>query len=266
VTIDHGLQPGSAGRADGVAAQLRGLGLDPVAVSRVEVGSAGGPEAAARSARYAALDAAAQRFGAVAVLLGHSLDDQAETVLLGLARGSGARSLAGMAVRNGIYHRPLLGLRRATMRDACTADGITVWDDPHNENPAYARVRVRHMVLPMLERELGPGIAEALARTAGLLRDDADALDEIAQRYAGDCLTADGGLDCPALAGLTRAVRRRIILRAARSAGCPGSELSERHVSAIEALVLRWHGQGPVDLPGDVRAWRRQGRLFVRSC
>ena len=117
VTVDHGLQPGSAERARRVAAVLAGLGLDPVEAVPVTVAAgpgAGGPEAAARGARYQALDEAAGAPAPAAVLLGHSLDDQAETVLLGLARGSGARSLAGMAARRGRYRRPLLGVRRAT--------------------------------------------------------------------------------------------------------------------------------------------------------
>src|SRR5437868_2912388 len=121
VTVDHGLQPGAAGRAAAVAALLADLGLQPVEVATVDVGGAGGPEAAARTARYDALDRLAARMGARTVLLGHTLDDQAETVLLGLARGSGTRSLAGMADTSGTdgrYRRPLLGLDRATTRAA----------------------------------------------------------------------------------------------------------------------------------------------------
>src|SRR5262252_7260377 len=172
VTVDHGLQPGSADQAARVAAILRGLGLDPVACLRAEVtgrgGGAGypGPEAAARQARYAVIEAAAVECGAAAVLLGHTMDDQAETVLLGLARGSGARSLAGMQADSGRYLRPLLGLRRAETRAACAALGLEPWHDPHNADPGYARVRVRTRLLPALEDELGPGVAEALARTA----------------------------------------------------------------------------------------------------
>ncbi len=176
VTVDHRLQPGSAARATQVADDLRALGLDPVEATAVDiVPAADGPEAAARQARYRALDEAADRLGAATVLLGHTRDDQAETVLLGLARGSGARSLAGMAAVRGRYRRPLLGLDRATVRAA--AAGHRTWDDPHNADPAFARARVRRDALPMLERELGPGIAEALARSADLLRADADALD-----------------------------------------------------------------------------------------
>ncbi len=188
VTVDHGLQPGSAARARDVAARLTGLGLDPVIQTTVSVPGHDqahqGPEAAARSARYEALDAAARRSGAAAILLGHTLDDQAETVLLGLARGSGARSLAGMPARRGLYRRPLLSVRRPVTRAACVAQDLPVWDDPHNEDPRFSRSRVRHEVMPVLESALGPGVAEALARSAGQLRADADFLDALAATEA----------------------------------------------------------------------------------
>jgi tRNA(Ile)-lysidine synthase len=183
VTVDHGLQDGSAARAAQVAALLGRLGLDPVRVATVTVASGpghGGPEAAARTARYAALEQVAEQTGAAAVLLAHSRDDQAETVLLGLARGSGARALAGMPARRGRLRRPLLGLSRAALREACQALQLEPWDDPHNFDPTYARARVRHQALPALEAALGPGIAEALARSAAQLSADCAALDAIA--------------------------------------------------------------------------------------
>src|SRR5215210_2483022 len=222
VTVDHGLQAGSGERARQVAAVLTTLALDPVEVRSVQVGIAGGPEAAARSARYAALDAAADEHGAVAVLLAHTRDDQAETVLLGLARGSGGRSLAGMDARSGRYRRPLLGLDRATVRSA--VDGLPVWDDPHNDDPAFARVRVRHAALPALEEALGPGVAAALARTAALLRADTDALDEWAERAGADVTGPDGSLDVAGLGQLPLAVRSRIVRAAALAAGSPAGD------------------------------------------
>jgi tRNA(Ile)-lysidine synthase len=265
VTVDHRLQPGSARRAEAVARLLGSLGLDPVECVAVEVGAAGGPEAAARSARYAALDAVAGRTGATAVLLGHTLDDQAETVLLGLARGSGLRSLAGMAAvagAGGRYRRPLLGLTRATTAAACADLGLPVWDDPQNTDPAYARARVRSTVLPVLEAELGPGVAQALARTARLARHDADALDDwAAQAHAELAAQPDEGLDAAELAGLPVAVRTRVLRRAALAAGASPSALGAVHVAAIDALVVGWSGQGPVNLPGGVTATRRYGRL-----
>ncbi|MER7791708.1 tRNA lysidine(34) synthetase TilS [Streptomyces sp. NPDC097640] len=192
VTVDHGLQTGSDVRAAEVAERLRLLGLEPVESVAVSVGREGGPEAAARDARYAALDAAAERHGAVAVLLGHTRDDQAETVLLGLARGSGIRSLSGMAQVSGAggrYRRPFLRLDRQTARRACLAQSLPVWDDPHNVDPAYTRSRVRHEALPVLEKALGKGVVEALARTAQLSRDDADALDAWAARAEAEVRT-----------------------------------------------------------------------------
>jgi tRNA(Ile)-lysidine synthase len=264
VTVDHGLQSGSAERAAAVARRLAGLGLDPVlcptvTVARPDDDSYLGPEAAARAARYDALDAAAAQTGAAAILLGHTLDDQAETVLLGLARGSGARSLAGMPASRGRYRRPLLPVHRATTRAACAALELPVWDDPHNADPRFTRSRVRHEVLPVLESVLGPGVAEALARTAGQLRDDADLLD--AQAAA-----VDRAADVEQLAALPPAIRSRVLHRAAVAAGCPAGSLTTGHVRQLEVLVTGWRGQRWVDLPGGVRGFRRDGQVrFTRT-
>ena len=257
VTVDHGLQEGSAARAGEVVKVLQGLGLDPVESVAVSVGRAGGPEAAAREARYTALNGG----GAGAVLLGHTLDDQAETVLLGLARGSGARSLAGMAPCAGRYLRPFLGLTRAEVRRACLAMGLAPWDDPHNEDTAYTRVRVRKKVLPLLEEELGPGVSEALVRTAAQLREDADALDAWAVRALEEARDFDHALDVRALEGLPRAVRSRVLRRVAVAAGSPAGALASVHVAAVDRLVTAWHGQRGVDLPGGIRVIRRYGKL-----
>jgi tRNA(Ile)-lysidine synthase len=262
VTVDHGLQGGSAERAEAVAEALRKLELDPVEIATVQVGTVGGPEGAARTARYGALDAAAERLAAAAVLLGHTADDQAETVLLGLTRGSGPRALAGMPARTGRYRRPLLGLTRAEVRAACLAEGLEPWDDPHNADPAYTRSRIRHEVLPALEQSLGPGAAAALVRTARLLRADAEALDAIAAQAAADC-ARDGGLDCAALAALPGAVRTRVLRAAAVAAGSPAGALALNHVEAVERLVTHWRGQGPIALPGGVTAVRRCAILLL---
>ncbi len=262
LVVDHGLQPGSAEVAARAAEQCRELGLEPVVLDApasppraqhagaVEAGARhGGPEAVARTARYAALDRAADERGLTAVLLGHTLDDQAETVLLGLVRGSGARALAGMAPVRGRYRRPLLGTTRATTRAACAEAGLLPWDDPHNEALAYARVRVRAAVLPVLEKQLGPGVAAALARTAEQLRADADAL---------DALTPDTD-DVAELLALPAALRGRALKRWAERA-C-GRAVTAVHVDALRALVEDWRGQGPVALPGGVRARRDGARL-----
>ena len=258
VTVDHGLQEGSAERAAAVAGTLRGLGLDPVTAVTVTVDGPGGPEAAARSARYTALEQAAAAAGASAVLLGHTLDDQAETVLLGLARGSGPRSLAGMPPRRGVFARPLLGLRRSVTGAACEALGLRPWADPHNADRQFARVRVRLDALPALEAALGPGVAEALARTAVQLRDDAEVLEKIAASERG---RADTPLAASCLVGMPGAVRSRVLRAAALDAGCPAGALTAAHVARIDELVTDWRGQRGVDLPGGVRAARQAGEV-----
>ncbi|MDQ3275278.1 MAG: tRNA lysidine(34) synthetase TilS [Actinomycetota bacterium] len=263
VTVDHGLQEGSSSHADKVVAQMATLGASETLAVRVEVDPEGrGVEAAAREARYAELEQVAIRVAADSVLLGHTLDDQAETVLLGLARGSGARSLAGMAERSARYRRPLLSLTRETTRAACAAEGAPVWEDPHNHDDRFARVRVRHDVLPVLESALGPGCTQALARTARLLRDDADALDALAAEAERECRRVDGdGLDVSALVVLPPALRRRVLRSAALAAGSPATALFAVHVDALDELVTRWHGQQGIDLPGGVCARRCGGTL-----
>ena len=270
ITVDHGLQPGSAERAVQVAELGYDLGFDPVLSVAVEVGTVGGPEAAARTARYAALSAAAQSVGDegshAAILLGHTADDQAETVLLGLGRGSGLASLAGMRPQAGNLVRPLLGLRRSDTRAACDALGLPVWDDPHNTDPRYRRVRVRREVLPLLDDALGGGVIEALARTADQLQAADDALgcwaDRVLHRAllrtgsaTADALPVDALTDCPP------AVTARVLKRWAEDSGVPA--LSAVHVHALVDLVTEWHGQGPLDLPGGYGVIRRSGTLNV---
>lgn len=258
LTVDHGLQVGSPERADDVVRLAPGLALGLAEALPVSVGTAGGPEAAAREARYAALSEASARLGAVAVLLGHTRDDQAETVLLRLARGSGTRSLAGMPARAGIYRRPLLELGRETTAAACAALGLVPWDDPHNLDIRYTRVRVRERLLPALEDELGPGIAEALARTATLCRDDADALDAWAdsaylRAIVRDCALSDIEavvVTVAELEDLPAAVRRQVLRRAAIEAGAPPGTLAASHIFQVDRLVTSWRGQRRVEIPG----------------
>lgn len=260
--VDHGMQPGSADVAARAAQQARALRADPVEVRAVTVTGAGGPEGAARTARLAALRAAADETGARCVLLGHTRDDQAEAVLLGLARGSGPRSLAGMRAVSGDLRRPFLDLTHDDTRAACRAQELGWWEDPHNDDRTLARARVRHLLLPALERELGPGVREALARTADLLRADTEALDAWADdvRAAAQCR---GGIDCGALLAVPEAVRLRVLRTVALVAGCPGNDLTSVHVRALDALVADWHGQRGVDLPGHLRAERADGALRV---
>lgn len=272
--IDHGLQFGSAEVAKQVVARLVRLGL-AAEVRRVEVdqGSPAGLEASARAARYQGL--AADLAGGTLVLLGHTLDDQAETVLLGLARGSGTRSLAGMPDRFSTaeltgtpdrpstgecvqFGRPLLGLRRSATAAACREWMLPVWHDPHNFDKRYRRVRVRTSVLPTLEAELGPGIAEALARTATLARADADELDAQAVRLMP---AADESLPVSLLCDLSQALASRVLRGWLIGGGVP--EPTQAHTQAVWALVDDWRGQTGVDLPGGKRAVRRRGALWL---
>jgi tRNA(Ile)-lysidine synthase len=269
VTVDHGLQDGSAEVAANAARIAQMLGLD-ARVLRVAVSGEGGPEAAAREARYRVLREAASDARASTVLLGHTLDDQAETVLLGLARGSGAASLQGMApVRedeDGVkWVRPLLGVRRETTRAFCAASDLTPWDDPHNLDDRYARVRARERVLPVLEAELGPGIADALARTAEQLREDAEAFDEMIHETIEDIVEhAEAGISVSvaALAANPAALRNRIIRLVVDSEF--GVSLTRAQTIEVARLVTDWSGQGPIDLP-ECSAVRQGGRIVFTA-
>ncbi|MEU3628355.1 tRNA lysidine(34) synthetase TilS [Amycolatopsis coloradensis] len=261
LVVDHGLQDGSAETAAKAADTARELGVDTAEVLRVSVGGAGGPEAAARRARYRALRSALPESHGL-VLLGHTLDDQAETVLLGLGRGSGPRSLAGMRPHDPPWGRPLLGVTRATTRQACRALGVEPWQDPHNEDPRFTRVRLRTEVLPLLEDVLSGGVAASLARTAAQLREDTEALDTLAGDVYLRAFT-DEGLDVAVLATEPPALRRRVLRRWLLDSGV--RELTDAHLRSVDALVGNWRGQGGVWLPGDLVAERAHGRLSVEA-
>jgi len=263
VTIDHQLQENSGEQAIKALTQLSELGIEQVEIVKVKVELVDGLEASARRARYAALDAAAEKYNAKLVFLGHTLNDQAESVLLGLARGSGARSLSGMARCTGKYCRPLLEITRTETLAACDENKLTPWVDPHNSDLRFARVRVRTEALPKLEESIGPGITEALARSADLLRDDADALDDWAAQVAAGLDLAD--LEVSLLADLPKAVRTRLLRKAIYAAGAPIGSITAEHVAAVEAFVTSWHGQGACSLPGGVKVSRISGRLSLLS-
>ncbi|WP_144937180.1 tRNA lysidine(34) synthetase TilS [Rothia kristinae] len=316
IVVDHGLQEGSAQVARRAAEQCRELGLDPVLVRTAAVESGGhGPEMAARIARYRAFEEAvaeaAERGETVAgILLGHTRDDQAETVLLGLARGSGTRSLAGMPAARplaglgvdgeaitspmseksaasagespradpdgtaegpagpaALLLRPLLGTTREEVEQILTAEGLTPWRDPSNADTSLRRNLVRHEVLPHLERTLGPGIAPALARTAAVLTEDADLLDALAARRAGEARTdperfhpvpgpALRALCLGVLAETHPALRRRILATALQEVG--GAAPTHERLAALEELLGGRGNAGPVQMPGRVTVWRRR--------
>lgn len=287
IVVDHGLQHGSNAIAEHAASQATALGLHPVLVRRVVVDPAhqGGPESAARAARYAVFVDVATAVGASAILTAHTRDDQAEQVLLALARGSGTRSIAGIPVVRPLsetagvsgtaahavllrpFLEPSLDITRAMTEAACAELGLEPWNDPHNTDRTYARVRVRQDLLPAIERALGGGVRAGLARSADLAREDAEALDEWA---AAVCETArrhpaghDAGveeLNIAALAEVPAAVRQRVIHRVAAMQF--GASLGREHTLAIAGLVTDWRGQGPIFAPG-IRATRVGGALLL---
>ncbi|HEX2144241.1 MAG TPA: tRNA lysidine(34) synthetase TilS [Glycomyces sp.] len=293
VSVDHGIQDGSAERAADVAAWAVAVGFEPTEAIAVEVNGDGGPEAAARTARYAALDAAAERHGASAILLGHTRDDQAETVLLALARGGGPRGIAGMRAVRGIYRRPLLGIARTDTHAACAERGLKPWADPHNADPRYLRSALRP-AMDVLVGTLGEDLVANLARTASLVGADTDYLDGLAgealetcrigsdpaapQGVRGEAVAGDGAadaargagmgdgashgaLDAKRLAVLAGPVRQRALRAWALEVGVNGAELNHRHLDALDALVAEWHGQGPTFLPGGIEVRRKDGRI-----
>lgn len=262
--VDHGLQAGSADVARAAREHALRLGCVGAHILSVTVGSDGGPEAAARTARYTALD---QARDGLPVLLAHTLDDQAETVLLGLGRGSGPRSIAGMREFDPPWGRPLLTVRRTVTRAACAELGLPPWEDPHNADSRFTRVRLRTEVLPLLEDVLGGGVAGALARTAAALREDTEALDALAARALVEARHG-AGLQIAALAGLPAAVRRRVLRLWLLEGGA--HDLTSAQIHAVDALVTDWHGQGGVAVASALRrarlfAARRDGVLAMHS-
>ena len=275
VTVDHGLRAGSGDEAREVADLAESLGARAV-VETVAVDGRGGPEASARDARRAALRAVGLRENAP-ILLGHTMDDQAETVLLRLARGSGPSSLRAIAPvshdDDGVtWLRPLLKLRRTDTEQACAQAGLTPVHDPTNDidgpwraadGSPLRRSALRHGAMPALASALGVDPVPALARTAALCAEDDDALIDRARELADAARvsalrvadeTDPGGADSPValavapLRGAPRAVRTRALREGAQAAGIRA--LSSAHVDAIDDLVVAWRGQGPIHLPG----------------
>lgn len=260
--VDHGLQADSADVAEAARRHALALGCVDAQVLAVQVAADGNLEAAARTARYAALDAHRQG----PVLLAHTLDDQAETVLLGLGRGSGPRSIAGMRPHDPPWCRPLLGVRRAVTHAACAELSLNCWQDPHNTDSRFVRSRLRHEVLPLLEDVLGGGVAEALARTATALREDTDFIDALAAQALAQ-VRSDDGLDVGALTGLPEPVRRRVLRGWLLAGGAIG--LTDKQIRGVDALITDWRGQGGVAVGSRLVgqrlvAGRRAGVLMLR--
>ena len=263
IVIDHGLQEGSAQITSQTVERLKQIGFTQVESARAQVTMTDGLEASARRARYQLFNQFIETYQPKYFLLAHTLNDQAENVLLGLARGSGARSLSGMAVKNNIFVRPLLKISRELTTAACSEARIEIWSDPHNEDLRFTRVRVRKNLLPIIEDNLGPGITEALVRSADLLRDDADALDGFAAEYFNQ---ADPfNLDVKELERLPKAITTRVLRLAIYKAGAPAGSLSAEHIAAAQALISDWHGQKEVSLPGNVKLLRNSGRITLST-
>lgn len=261
VIVEHGLQAATKEVAAKTKELLLSMGLAPVTVIEVKVSGAGGPEAAARAARYQALDQQAAKF----IMLAHTMNDQAETVLLGLARGSGNKSLNGMTEVSGRYLRPLLGISRVTTEAFCKDSGIDYWVDPHNSDKKYARVRVRHELLPALEQSLGPGVAEALARTAEQLQEDELVLSALAEDYFKEFVKLKAtAIEIPVAEFLAMplAIRHRVLAMALAKLQAP--EFARVHILAVDELVDDWHGQKPLTLPG-VRVDRNANQIVLKS-
>lgn len=267
VIIDHQLQPGSAQVAAQAAADCAALGLADLRIERVEVPATGiGVEAAARSARYAALQAVAAEVGAAGILLAHTRDDQAETVLLRLARGSGSRSLSAMREVTEIaggapLWRPLLELPRATLRASLAVYGVTAHEDPHNADPRFARSRVRGELMPQLVEVLGAGAVEGLTRSAELARQDADALDALAAQLLADVQSAAGECELAGLAGQPVALVSRVLRLWLIAQGVPGDTLGFDQLRELVRLATDPAVRGPIRLAAGVEVEKQSGRL-----
>jgi len=267
ITVNHNLQTGSDLVAEKAKQQAADLGAEIAEVSSVLVPkNSSGMEAAARAERYVALEAFALKVKAKYTMLGHTLDDQAETVLLGLARGSGAKSLAGMSAisADGKYLRPLLNIRREQTVSFCVDSNLEFWSDPQNADDKFSRVKVRNSVLPILEKELGPGIAVALARTAELLQEDVAYLDAQAKgSFESIARTTSNSvlLEVSELEKLPKALGSRVIHQALVLLG---AEPAKASIDAVYDLVTNWHGQKPLTLPS-VRVERTKNEIVLKS-
>jgi len=268
VIVDHQLIPESNDVAHNAKKQCEELGVEKVIIKKVEVNQTNeGLEAAARIARYEAFENVLHETNAKVILLAHTQDDQAETVLMRLTRGSGAKSLSGMSAISGKYLRPFLHLRKKIVHDSLDLIGMKAWQDPANFDNQYLRVKVRQELMPKLIEVLGEGAISSLDKTSQLLRLDNQALDELAQQFvdAQDDVKKNG-LRVKELENLPEAIRTRVLKICAVASGVHPGPFSFEHIEAIDALVKNWHGQGNVDLPGFIQATRVDGSLrFISS-
>ena len=268
IIVDHQLIPESSSVALNAKKQCEDLGIEEVIIKKVNVEqNHEGLEAAARIARYEAFENVLQETNAQVILLAHTQDDQAETVLMRLTRGSGAKSLSGMAQVSGKYLRPFLHLRKKLVHDSLDLIGLKAWQDPANTDHQFLRVKVRHELMPKIVEVLGESAISSLDKTSQLLRLDNQALEDLAQQFfesQKDVKT--NGLEISELEKLPEAIRTRVLRICAIASGVHPGPFSFEHIEAIDALVKNWHGQGNVDLPGFIQATRVNGSLrFVAS-
>ncbi len=268
IIVDHQLFPESNSVALNAKKQCEDLGIEEVIIKKVNVEqNHEGLEAAARIARYEAFENVLQETNAQVILLAHTQDDQAETVLMRLTRGSGAKSLSGMAQVSGKYLRPFLHLRKKLVHDSLDLIGLKAWQDPANTDHQFLRVKVRHELMPKIVEVLGESAISSLDKTSQLLRLDNQALEDLAQQFfesQKDVKT--NGLEISELEKLPEAIRTRVLRICAIASGVHPGPFSFEHIEAIDALVKNWRGQGNVDLPGFIQATRVNGSLrFVAS-
>ena len=254
VIIDHQLIKESTQVAQDAKKKCEDFGIEKVVIKQIEVkDDKDGLEAAARKARYEAFEESVNEFNAKAVLLAHTQDDQAETMLMRLTRGSGAKSLSAMKEVSGKYLRPFLHIRKQVLVDALEKENISYWQDPANTNYKFLRAKVRHELMPKLIEVLGESAIDSLDRTSGLLKEDNEALESIAlESYE----KLNKELKVQELEKLPTAIRKRVIKIAALNSGVTPGPFSFEHIEAIDALVTNWRGQGNVDLPGFIQASR----------
>ena len=258
IIVDHQLFAESNSVALNAKKQCEDLGIEEVIIKKVNVEQTHeGLEAAARIARYEAFENVLQETNAQVILLAHTQDDQAETVLMRLTRGSGAKSLSGMAQVSGKYLRPFLHLRKKLVHDSLDLIGLKAWQDPANTDHQFLRVKVRHELMPKIVEVLGESAISSLDKTSQLLRLDNQALEDLAQQFfesQKDVKTT--GLEISELEKLPEAIRTRVLRICAIASGVHPGPFSFEHIEAIDALVKNWHGQGNVDLPGFIQATR----------
>ena len=258
VIVEHGLQEATKKVAEDTAQLAREFGLDPVMIIPVSITEKGlGAEGDARAARYSAFEEAVEKTHARGVIIGHTMNDQAEQVLLGLARGSGARSVSGIAEQRDMYIRPMLEISRKETEESCREMGIDFWVDPHNSHEEYARVRVRKNLLPQMIEELGEDVVQNLARTAQIAREDSDAMDFIIDEKIESLVEISDNeysFNVQELQRLPVAIRKRMFKKLAKN--YMNADFMSTHCEAVNALIDEWNGQKPLNLPGGITVKR----------